>query len=464
MRTRSRSTREYSAGKTTWVRTRKSNGQITNLGTTVFPTTSMSSSSTISDELNDPRTLSRVRATLKRQLLLAERYSVADRQSVISDIYLSHRQVHNCTHTSKRIRQIHPERVLLFANGTYTFTLTDTNCGWLQETFGNSQLGVLNGLTNLTKHYTSSGFHGLDWYALLDKWHDACNSFLPSSSLLGESMVEHAIFKDAFLLLLNPSRALKKFVEVGASIAKRKDTLGRVSKVLRTSADSYLGYNFGVRPAVSQIRDILAAHGNVQRRLAFLRASAGNYVPVRVRGIVPSSFTNSDFSGSNFGLHCSSKDSIGVISALGKVRPDLDFRDEWASYWQYFGLHKVIGLAWELIPFSFVVDWVTNAGEYINQYTTPNFNSPFYNIRNMSYSYVEHLSEKIVLGPDAWYSPWSCGLTMGSSPVSYGAEFQTRSYIRKPGLPKSSGSVDFSRLGVFHGLSSGALLIQKILK
>jgi hypothetical protein len=279
-------------------------------------------------------------------------------------------------------------------------------------------------------------------------------------------MVENAIFFDAFRTVINPTSGVKFLVDLARkSLIHPKTPIGKIRSTLKNSSNTFLGYNFGVKPAIDEVANIFSAHQKVQNRLNFLRQNAGSYVPVRVRHTLPSGVSNnSDPSGSSgVGIYCERKEVTGVISCQAQVRDDLSFSEDWKAYVQYFGLHKVLGLAWELVPFSFVVDWVTNAGSYINKYTTPALGSPFYNIRGVSHSTKESLVETLKISPTFFMSDWD-GRTLAMSTPPEVASCETTTYHRYPRLPTTSGFVDFSNLGTFHFLASGALLIQKIIK
>jgi hypothetical protein len=316
-------------------------------------------------------------------------------------------------------------------------------------------LNTING--SFTRSYTADAYHEPDWYALLDKWHEACDSIMPPNSLLGESIVENGIFIDAFKAIVNPSSLVKTVLKRLATIAKKKDTLGKVALLARQTSGDFLSWNFAVKPALDEVVNVFDAHETVRRRLNFFRSNMGGYLPIRARMKIPSDFTNAAVTSSPRIL-CDEKEIIGVISALGKVREDLDYIEDWKAYVQYFGLHKFIGLAWELVPFSFVLDWFTNAGEYVNKYLTPRFASPFYNIRNICYSKKQHLKESLWI-PDGYLHSETAS-TVVDGPIKIGS-WKISSYDRNPGLPKTSGAIDFSRLGLFHGLASGAMLIQR---
>jgi hypothetical protein len=283
---------------------------------------------------------------------------------------------------------------------------------------------------------------------------------MPSSTILGESIVENGIFVDAFKLLLNPSRSILVFLDLLKKSLRKKTNLGTLGAVAKTASNLGLGYQFGIAPAIEEIRNVIGAHHKVQSRLAYLRSNVGGYVPVRARMVIPSTVSNSTVNTTK--ILCDSKETIGCISALAKIRSDIDFIEDWQAYVQYFGLHKFIGLAWELIPFSFVVDWFTNAQEYVNKFTTPKFGSPFYNIRNICHSKKTELRESLWIPPNFYFSE-DASYLLGTDPVNVGS-CHTTTYTRSPGLPKTSGSIDFTRLGTFQKILGGALLIQKVVR
>lgn len=427
------------------------------------PNVSHAKTETISDEINLKST-KQDRARLNLRLKIAEKLSdPVIRRSVKSDLYTHLLQVHKCSHTKREILDPNGSisfRTVRTSNISYTYNYSVCNalCRYAGNLSTSSTSALLNQLGTMGRNYTSDAYHEPDWFALLTSWHEACDSIMPNKSLLGESMVENGIFIDAFKAVTNPTRFLVNFLtDLKREFKGRKATrLGTVAKAARRASGGFLGYQFAVKPAIDEVVNILSAHQKVQRRLNFLRSNVGGYVPVRARMKIPSDFTNTLVSSTR--ILCDAKETIGCISSLAKVREDLDYVQDWQAYVQYFGLHKFIGLAWELLPFSFVVDWVTNAGDYVTRYCTPKFGSPFYNIRNICYSRKEYLKESLWIPDGLLHSETASTLVGG--PIKVGS-FTTTTYVRNPGLPKTSGSIDFSRLGLFHGLASGAMLIQR---
>jgi hypothetical protein len=227
-----------------------------------------------------------------------------------------------------------------------------------------------------------------------------------------------------------------------------------------------LTWSFGIRPAISDILDTLNAHQKVSKRLKYFRSYPGRYVPIRVRkellsscDEVPGANPNPSFND-DFQWFTTNKSSTGVIGCWGRLREDLSFADDWTAYLQYFGINKVIGLAWELIPFSFVLDWFTNAQERINSLTRFHTGSPYSQFTNFWSSTKEQSTQKLffIPGRDSSFG----GPTTSPSSAYPVATIVETEYIRTSSIPDTSGVFDFSALGLFHGITAGGLIIQRL--
>lgn len=332
---------------------------------------------------------------------------------------------------------------------------------WFDSAFPTDPLAYMQALP---RGYSADPFITPDWFSLQDSFNEACDSFLPSSLLAGETIIEGSIFIDALKIVINPSNAIKTLIKSISRHKKlRKSTLGEISRISRTSASTLLGFEFGVTPAIEDVKHAIEAHRKVESRLRYLRTHSGQYVPVRVRRRFSSSVSNDTSSGPNtYRLGCSSKETIGTLGCYGRVREDLDWKDTWISYMEYFGLNKIIGLAWELIPFSFVVDWFTNAQERINNLTRFRTGGPFADFIGFTASLKTQLVEEYIWTPhnDSGFSfTW---LTPDTDTVL--ARLTTSSYDRYLKVPDTSGVVDLSTLGTFQLITGGALILQRYLK
>jgi hypothetical protein len=160
--------------------------------------------------------------------------------------------------------------------------------------------------------------------------------------------------------------------------------------------------------------------------------------------------------------HADFKKSTAIMGTWARVREDLSFASTWSAYLQYFGINKVAGLAWELIPCSFMIDWVFGAQAYINKLRFRT-ETPFNEFRGMWHSIKQETSEKLYCIP-GWNSAYDDYLTSPSEPFVVAIR-RTTNYLRYPGLPKTTESaLDFSALGLFHLLTSGSIIIQNRLK
>lgn len=420
----------------------------------------------IMDRITNKRT-KEDRAKLARRLAIAERLlSKSEQASVKADLWSGLMTTNPCVHTKLRLLPIKGTTVIRGSSSTLNHDFTYQDFGGInRHVAGSTATSKLTNFAAMASINSANPFHDHDWFALLDQWHESCNNLITPDTNIGESIVENGIFVDAFKTVLNPSRGLKYLLEfVKGNLGNKKYSgLGKVGRLLRDTSDASLTYKFGVKPAMEEIKRMLQVTSLVSSRMAFLRANVGGYIPVRARQLLPSSVedpADSLFDGNGVVKQLITRESIAVISALAKVRPDLTYAGDWQAYIQYFGLHKVFGLGWELIPFSFVIDWVTNAQEYVNKYMTPKYDGPFMNMRNITHSTRKSTRYALVMKRAYRWSSWSATRPSGSEPVELGYLTETE-YVRNPGLPTTSGSVDFSRLGLFHGITSGSLLLQK---
>jgi hypothetical protein len=466
MRTRSRYSRTHAPGAMGYSQTRKDTGALYSAGDIYFPVVFNDKVDVITDKVRAKRSRED-RARDQRRLASAQRLlKGTELRSVKSDLYTELLTVNPCTHTKTAVSPSKDGSLTILASSAiHNHSITYSGMSpFLYHVGGVSINQKLTTLMSQARLGNIEGFHDHDWFALLDQWHEACNNLMSPDTNLGESIVENGIFVDAFKTVLNPSRGLKYLVNfVKGNLGNHKYSgLGKIGRLLRDSSDASLSYKFGIKPALEEVQRMLTAQKVVSRRMKYLRENVGGYIPIRARQVLPSEVTvpPGSLDGNILALVYNTRESTAVISALGKIRPDLSYAEDWQAYVQYFGLHKVFGLAWELVPFSFVIDWVTNAQEYVNKYMTPKFDSPFYNIRNICHSVRKRTLSSYMMGKAYRYSTWSATRPAGSEPVELCRLTET-SYSRAPGLPTTSGSVDFSRLGLFHGMTSGSLLLQK---
>lgn len=355
------------------------------------------------------------------------------------------------------------------------YTISAENIGVLTKEltgFSGKFSAALNGSS---QNYTTGSYRKIDWFALSQDFSESCESFTKESFLAGEALYECEIFVSAFRFIVNPLSALSKLTKFlrhglpGETDRRfRKMTFGQFVRHTRNIAkkgvDAHLQYDFGVKPAIHDLIATLSAHDFVSRRMNYLANNGGNYIPIRVQQKISADVTNTPpgplLPGVRSKLYtvCESKTSTGVISAWGRVRKDLDWSDTWSAYLQYFGANKLIGLAWELIPYSFVVDWVTNAQERINDLTRLRTGGPFCSIRGLSASLKEETVLQHMLLP-GYHPTYGVQINNPIDPFLV-CKKVTSTYSRYTSIPETSGIVDFSNLGLFHYTKLGELIFQ----
>lgn len=150
--------------------------------------------------------------------------------------------------------------------------------------------------------------------------------------------------------MLNVIEAIRNYTRQPFSLGWRK--------VIRDVSNARLAFMYGWKPLASDL------YGIVDESLRFVINELENY-KVRCSDTVESSFKNSKFKFQNFGT------PQGVGSRDGKYLCEIKVRlstagldiDRWASL-------NPLSIAWELVPYSFVVDWIIDVGSYLRDIET----------------------------------------------------------------------------------------------
>lgn len=386
--------------------------------------------------------------------------------------------VHPCIHDKIKVESDKGLEIIYATNGSLGFEgeFLDTNVhyhasagSFLAHDFLVSD--VADAFAAATPRGSSGNYVHPDWFALQDSFDEALSSFVPSSFFLGEDIAERAIFIDAFKLVINPTNAIKVFLKTAVHQLKKHRTmsLGQVARsVTRNGANGWLSYNFAVKPAIKDLLEVVNAHQKVKRRMDFLVSHRGRFVPVRVKqeclaSCAPSWPEPPDYNSySSFFTNVVRKHTLATMGCWAQVREDLTYGESWKAYLQHFGANKVLGTAWELIPFSFVVDWFLPVQELINKTRLP-IGNPFVEMRSFCCSLKETEELGLFCQPGLKYNAPATRLTSPSSYFHVATKTTSR-YERFSTVPETSGVVDVSTLGLFHSLATGSLVIQRLSK
>lgn len=145
-----------------------------------------------------------------------------------------------------------------------------------------------------------------------------------------------------------------------------KNKLGR--KSVRELAGSHLAYEFGLAPLIGDLSSMFAIREKVAKRIAELEARNGRSIRLVKR--VPSSVVripiSSTFSGYPGHIIMEEGQWIGTIEGAVQATVNSFFVNDasaqtklWSSA---LGLSTPLQSIWELVPFSFVIDWFVPIG------------------------------------------------------------------------------------------------------
>lgn len=124
----------------------------------------------------------------------------------------------------------------------------------------------------------------------------------------------------------------------------------------KTTANNWLEYHFGWAPLIGDIFDsVEVLQGPIMRQK--VSATAASRMAVRTQGAYPKhpayGYTNSR--------------KWGSFSVRSGFRFEIENPNLWLA--NRLGLVNPASVAWEVVPFSFVVDWFIPVGEFLNRTT-----------------------------------------------------------------------------------------------
>lgn len=128
-------------------------------------------------------------------------------------------------------------------------------------------------------------------------------------------------------------------------------------KVLKSSASAWLGYQYGVKPLMS---DIFALSEELSKQ-----ARGPELFKVFEKSIDPT-YGPSTWPSANFANWLTGSFERGFKAGYSFSISNPQVFDAWR-----YGLTSPLSLAWELTPYSFVIDWFTNLGAFLNGLSAP---------------------------------------------------------------------------------------------
>lgn len=187
-----------------------------------------------------------------------------------------------------------------------------------------------------------------------DKLVDKMRSSASIGAALAEASDSYAMVANRAKQLLDFGRAVKKLQFSKAADILRQSTIPKGVSKKKSFASNYLEYHFGWSPMIGDIYDAIDV----------LQSPMENFSP---RGKA-STGSMQYFSQRSPPADYSSR-TTGVWS--GHVHAGVDVRIVNPNLWlaNQLGLVNPASVAWEVVPFSFVVDWFVNVEQTLSSFT-----------------------------------------------------------------------------------------------
>lgn len=214
-------------------------------------------------------------------------------------------------------------------------------------------------------------------------------------------------------------------------------------------ASRYLAYKFGILPFIGDLRKMASFGAKIRAHSEFIQKRYGTVVRVRR--------ASGSAGGSTPYLVYTSSTTTRVEQALwhgtaytgGRIRVVRQYstQDKISAYVDLYGANA-LAIAWEVIPYSFVVDWFFNFGEVISA-LQPKFQKPVAVPLDI-WSYVKAYA---LIPHHSWCDKRKGSVMIGETSVKY--------FKRDPAYPSASSllgdGLTWARAPV-----AAALAIQKV--
>lgn len=210
----------------------------------------------------------------------------------------------------------------------------------------------------------------------LDKWYHS-SQFQPGSHIVLPSL---PLFDAAaFLASVNPNKGqigLPEFIREFKEMPRLLQLAGNT--ILKKGAGAYLTYQFGWKPLISDAKKMMDFTGRVDRKVRELHElyNRGGIHRMRVTnrdtGIDTTNYTAGGISVSSITLKTSRVTTRRRWATTRFVPTTLPPRDE--SDYRRRAMQIVLGMdlspstAWQLMPWSWLIDWFSNVGDYLVQF------------------------------------------------------------------------------------------------
>lgn len=232
----------------------------------------------------------------------------------------------------------------------------------------------------------------IDWRAALEALMDDAHGLLPAQKSLAVNVAEFTqvkrlvpgISKSIARLVRwvkgQPNRKIrisyKRRTRNGWTVKHATVRLRSLKWSLADLADLHLAYSFGVAPLASDLGELsgklweVIMHQNWWRTISDGR----HHHLMASREWTTSSDPTLASRGPGFRvLESFSQTSKGTLGAEVEIKPVTEEIEQRRLFQQIIGWNVPLSIAWELVPFSFVVDWFVPVGDVLNRFEPKRF-------------------------------------------------------------------------------------------
>jgi hypothetical protein len=264
--------------------------------------------------------------------------------------------------------------------------------------------------------------------------------FMSSSSAVPSILTGQQAFIDGAVSSWDPipadtslANSLLEFKELKymgvqfADIAKR---LSRLKLRSRDLSGAFLAHYFGVRPLISDIESLKSSVNRIIRRMAFIRNTNGRPVTLASSKVWNDPVTPGVLPGSSGGenFYTLVESSRYTLTIGCKLRQSLKFFDDGFDEIRALiadqGLNRPFAIAWNAIPYSFLIDWLYDVSSRLSTIEIPVFQGSW----KVSSPWT---SLKLEGQATTWFWPYSAQ----GNPKQRIVQARVRRYIRRAGLP-----------------------------
>jgi hypothetical protein len=295
--------------------------------------------------------------------------------------------------------------------------------------------------------YPPYSLPSIDWNGLVSQVGESLDGHMTTKSnilvTIGEGLKTIAMLKNP----LTPLRVLTRSKSI--------------REVVNGVAGLHLVYKYGWKQLY---RDIVAfgdVHNRVSDHIAYLQKSKGKFRSLSATQTdttsigddteITHSFYKSIFRLSHF-------DRRATFSCQSRLDDSIDIHNRLRFTLQALGVDRVTEAVWDLVPFSFVIDWLINWRSFAKDPRTKFQN---HHVRRLGYSVKEE-----------WYCipifeydrpPFTTGGPRLQASSMGSAQIVQSAYSRTPGFPPGSETAGvFSSLSITNLVDGAALILQRI--